>query len=210
MVVRARARLEQTAITKSVLCGAVLVMAAARARHTVKQKPYAIVVSIVARFSVSSDQCGGSSCGVDLFTNTGPQASGCLRRGFAQPVTSRTRCLLLFQRSTSATRWSTARPRHRSPVRSVTVCPCRRIAAAILDPATCRSLRTSSTAMVSGSRTTTAPAGFGQVDGTGRVIVEGVRPGVRSPCQDGGPVRHASAGKNVTNHATSTGAWAAR
>jgi len=39
MVVIARAMPEQTAITKSVLCVAVLDMAAARARHTVKQKP---------------------------------------------------------------------------------------------------------------------------------------------------------------------------
>jgi hypothetical protein len=31
--------------------------------------------TIVARFSVSSHQCGGSNCGVGFFTNTGPQAS---------------------------------------------------------------------------------------------------------------------------------------
>jgi hypothetical protein len=121
-------------------------------------------VFIVARFSVSSDQCEWITLRAPAARRSTP---GLLQETLfaASPLKPRSQSAGPHRCSRRcgpcSARWPGGSPGGRATAaqsgrsRSVRA---GRIAAAILDPATCRSLRTSSTAMLSGSGTTTAPA----------------------------------------------------
>jgi hypothetical protein len=187
-----------------------------------------LLVSLCRLISV-----GGSSCaGPQLDVRRRPPPGNLVRGISSQTAVTAnwTSSLLASLRSlfSSVARWFTARSRHRSPSpvgHGVSVpAHCGRdprprdlpVIADELDRNGQRIRDHDSACGCVGHRNRGVRQGVGQVDGTervtfhgdstGRVTVEGVRPGVRSPGQDGGPDRHASAGRNVTNHATSTGA----